>query len=291
MSISVSTDFSDFCSRLKMPDADVSNIIYRYHAITRRINKDFRDLDSDVSYSFYVGSYGRGTEIYTSDIDIVVVLPYEVYVQYNNYAYNGQSQLLQAVKNSLKKTYSSSTLNGDGQVVDINFSDGIKFEIVPAFINKDGSYTYPDSNEGGRWRVMNPKAEINEFNTMNKNCNSNLTNLCKMVREWNRKNGVCMPGILIDTIAYRFLSNYQYKDKSYLYYDYMSRDFFKYLHENADQEFWVVPGSGWHVKKKYSFKLDAKYAYEKCLKAIEYYNNKQEYSYYSTWREIYGSKF
>lgn len=98
MSISVSTDFSDFCSRLKMPDADVS-------------------------YSFYVGSYGRGTEIYTSDIDIVVVLPYEVYVQYNNYAYNGQSQLLQTVKNSLKKTYSSSTLNGNGQVVDINFSD------------------------------------------------------------------------------------------------------------------------------------------------------------------------
>lgn len=27
-------------------------------------------------------------------------------------------------------------------------------EVVPAFINKDNSYTYPDANNGGRWRTM-----------------------------------------------------------------------------------------------------------------------------------------
>jgi len=36
-------------------------------------------------------------------------LPYSVYEQYNRYAGNGQSALLQAVKTSIEKTYSKTT--------------------------------------------------------------------------------------------------------------------------------------------------------------------------------------
>jgi len=79
-------------------------------------------------------------------------LPYEVYVKYNSYQYNGQSQLLQEVRNSIRKTYSNSEISADGQVVVVFFSDNIRFEVVPSFINKDNSYTYPDSNSGGSWK-------------------------------------------------------------------------------------------------------------------------------------------
>ena len=54
-----------------------------------------------------MGSYGRGTAIDTSDIDMLFVLPYAVYKQYNSYVGNGQSALLQAVRSSLQKTYST----------------------------------------------------------------------------------------------------------------------------------------------------------------------------------------
>ena len=57
-----------------------------------------------------------------------------------------------------------------------------------------------------------------------------------------------MGGLLIDTMAYNFMSNWGYKDKSYLYYDYMSRDFFKYLSElNDQQEYWLSPGARQYV--------------------------------------------
>ena len=130
--ISVSSDFQQFCKNLRMSDSVVSNIQSRYRAITKRINQDFWGSDSEIQHSFYVGSYGRGTAIYTSDIDMVVELPWSEYTKYNDYSGNGQSALLQAVRNSLKKTYSNSCVSADGQVVDIVFSDGVKFEIVPA---------------------------------------------------------------------------------------------------------------------------------------------------------------
>ena len=59
----------------------------------------------------------------------------------------------------------------------------------------------------------------------NDNCNNNLKNLCRMCRAWKEKNNVDIKGITIDVLAYNFLSNYEYKDKSYLYYDYINSFF------------------------------------------------------------------
>lgn len=275
-----------------MNNTAVSNIQTRYHAITKRINQDFWNTDSNTTHSLYVGSYGRGTCIYTSDVDIVVELPWSYYTKYNDYSGNGQSALLQAVRNSLMKTYSSSAVSADGQVVDIDFYDGIKFEVVPAFKYSDNSgYCYPDTNNGGTWKSMNPKAEIDSFNGRNIISNKNLKRLCRMIRSWNYQHTVLMSGILIDTIAYRFIQNYECADKSFTYYDWMSRDFFKYLLDNADQEYWLKPGSNERVYKKYSFKSDAEKAYNKCLEALSDYDNDYTYCWHQDWREIYGYKF
>ena len=199
--MSVTTDFTDFCNNLRMSDDTVGKIGYRCGQITRRINADYRSLVSETAYSFFVGSYGRGTEIHTSDIDMMVELPYEVFARFNAYSSNGQSALLQEVKEVIKRTYSSSFVKGDGQVVGIDFSDNISFEIVPVFKNNDGTYTYPDSNGGGLWRVTNPKKEIEAMNQRNADTNKNLKRLCRMARAWKDNCNVPISGILIDTLA------------------------------------------------------------------------------------------
>ena len=268
----------------------MGTISSRYHQITKRINIDYYNSYSDTAHSLYVGSFGRGTEIHTSDIDMLVQLPYNTYVKFKNYTYNGQSSLLQEVKNVLAKTYSTSALKGDGQIISIPFSDGINFEILPAFINDDGSYTFANSNLGGSWKVTDPKAEINAMNSMNESCNHNLKRLCRMARAW-RDNNVPISGILIDILAYNFMSNRQYRDKSYLYYDYMSRDFFKYLSErNKEQTLWKAMGSGRFISRTGSFEGKALVAYNLALEAI---SKEKDYPYSAKtkWREIYGSKF
>jgi tRNA nucleotidyltransferase (CCA-adding enzyme) len=151
--------FSGFCSTLKIQDG--GTISTRYKAITRRLNTDLWTTTSDTAHSLYVGSYGRNTAIQGfSDLDMIFQLPNSVYAQYNSHVGNGQSTLLQVVKTSIARTYSTTSIRADGQVILVPSTDGISFEVVPAFINDQNSYTYPDANSGGSWKVTNPRPEI-----------------------------------------------------------------------------------------------------------------------------------
>lgn len=285
--------FSTFCSNIRVQDG--GTISSRYKTITRRLNTDFWNTTSETSHSFYVGSYGRNTAIQGfSDLDMVFELPSGLYFQYNNYSGNGQSALLQAVRNSMQKTYSTSSVGGDGQVVIVSFTDGITFEVVPVFNNTAGSYTYPDSNAGGSWKTTNPKPEIEAIRIRNNNCNCNLIPLCRMMREWKRNWAVPIGGLLVDTLAYQFIDGWGYKDKSYLYYDWMCRDFFRFMaDQDKDKEYWKAPGSGQYVYGKGLFQWKATRCYNIALEAIEHEiaTPKREWSAKQKWREIFGTTF
>jgi len=289
----VSNWFSDFCSNLQIRDG--GTISSRYKAITRRLNTDFWNTNSDISHSLYVGSYGRNTAISGfSDLDMVFELPSSLYFQYDKYIGNGQSGLLQVVRNSMKKTYSTSSIGGDGQVVIVSFQDGITFEVVPVFTNKAGSFTFPDSNGGGSWKTTNPKPEIKAIKDRNLVCNKNLVPVCRMMRAWKRKWDVPIGGLLIDTLAYQFIENYEYRDKSYLYYDFMCRDFFKWMaNQSSEQSHWKAPGSGQYVYGKGLFQYKAKRCYNISLEAIshEIAEPKREWSAKQRWRDIFGTSF
>lgn len=285
--------FSTFCANIKVQDG--GTISTRYKNITRRLNSNYWTTTSDTAYSLYVGSYGRNTAIQgISDLDMIFQLPYSVYEQYNNYSGNGQSALLNAVKTSIEKTYSTTSIRADGQVILVPFNDGITFEVVPAFINKDDSFTYPDSNNGGRWRTTNPKPEIEAIRARNAVCNGNLILLCRMMRSWKNKWNVPIGGLLIDTLAYQFIESYTYRDKSYLYYDFFCRDFFKWMAEqDENQEYWKAPGSGQYVYGKGLFQYKANRCYNISLEAIahETASPKQEWSAKQKWRDIFGNSF
>lgn len=278
-----------------MSETTVETVRYRYRNITSRINKEYWNINSETQHSLYVGSYGRGTSINTSDIDIVVILPNSIYERYNEYSWNGQSKLLQDVKVTLQKTYPNSSIKADGQVIDIEFSDDIKFEVVPAFKlnNYSDVLTYPDTNNGGIWKQMNPKREIEAFNTVNNSTNGNLKHFCRMLRAWNEKNYVLLTGCNIDFMVYRFfLDNTQdFKDKGYLYYGLISTSIFKYLTDNADKSEWWSPSYLYSIFPKYSFKQDASKAYEIACEAIRYENDNSEEAAIRDWRKIYGFRF
>ncbi|EIO6627239.1 nucleotidyltransferase, partial [Escherichia coli] len=262
--------FCGFCSNLTVKDG--GTISTRYRNITKRLNTDFWDSSSDTSHSLYVGSYGRNTATQgLSDLDMIFQLPYSEYQKYNSYLGNGQSALLQAVKRSIEKTYATTSIRGDGQVILVPFNDGITFEVVPAFLNVSDSYTFPDANGGGRWRITNPKPEISAMRLRNNITNNNLVQLCRMARAWKRKWDVPISGLLIDTLAYQFIENWAHRDKSYLYYDFMSRDFFKWMaDQDTSKEYWKAPGSGQYVYGKGLFQYKAKRCYNISLEAIEH---------------------
>lgn len=291
--MSIAEWFSNFCSNLTIGSAKRSFFSYRTGRITKALNLDFRETDSETANSFYVGSMGRETAIPSvSDVDLLYVLPYSIYQKFNSYAGNKQSALLGAVRAAIQKTYSSSSISGDGQVVIINFDDNVTYEILPAFLNVDGSYRFSDTNGGGSWKFCNPKAEMNAFAQRNVNCAGNLVQLARLARAWRDYNNVLMSGMLIDTLAYQFIETWSYRDKSYLYYDYLTRDFFKFLaSQNVDQVYWLAPGSGSYVYRNGGFEYKARQAEMRAIEAINYFNNDYKWTARQKFREIYGSAF
>lgn len=284
--------FGTFCENLAISPDKRSSISGRYQLITRRLNLDFWNLDSKLQHSFYGGSYGRGTAISgISDLDMLFELPSDVYYQYDNHSGNGQSALLQVVRNSIKKTYSVTDVGADGQVVEVPFDDGITFEVVPCFLNKSETYTYPDSNDGGKWKTTNPKPEIAAIAKGDQDWNGNLKQLARMIRAWKNNWNVPMGGLLIDTFAHRFLGNWGNRDKSFVYYDWMSRDFFDFLAKEDDTKaYWYAVGSNQYIYRKGNFSYKAKQCYNIALEAIA---KEKDYPYTakSKWREIYGTQF
>ena len=103
-------------------------ITMRYKRITEAVNRRFWNYINDAAHSLYVGSYGRGTAINTSDIDILMLLPDAAKKRFDAYAQNGQSVILQVVKDSIRETYATSDIRADGQVVKIFFVNGM---VVP----------------------------------------------------------------------------------------------------------------------------------------------------------------
>ena len=190
----------------------------RYHRVLQAVNLKFWPLGSETEHGLYVGSYGRNTAIDTSDLDILVEIPEREYCRYSDYERNGQSRLLQRIRETIKKTWPASEISADGQVVKIDFSDQMKFEVLPAFPNCSYScnfcnvtYKYPDANMGGHWKTTNPRAEQQAFRNKDYSSNGLLCETCRYVRTIRDKySSYHLSGILIDSFVFDAIGTYRF---------------------------------------------------------------------------------
>lgn len=282
--MSVSEMFQQFLDNLKIDNDE--QITLRYEEITACLNKKFRDTESKTANSLQVGSYGRWTGIKNiSDLDMLYIMPKSKWDDYKN---GGQSQLLTDTKDAIKARYPTTIVKVDRLVVRVLYTN-FHVEVQPVFEQEDGSFKYPDTYNGSSWKITKPREEIKAMSEFVTQKNKNLRRLCKMARAWKNKHGVGMGGLLIDTLAHNFLkSTNEYDDKSFLYYDYLSRDFFKYLADQPDQDYYAALGSGQRVKVKQKFQKKAKKAHELCQKAIAAKNTD---TVNDKWKKVYGRPF
>lgn len=281
--MTVSEMFQGLLENIKIDNA--SQISQRYEEITSSLNKKFRDTDSKTANSLQVGSYGRWTAIKgISDLDMLYIMPKGKWDRYKN----DQSKLLRDTKEAIQERYPTTNIRVDRLVVTAIYTN-FQVEIQPVFEQEDGSFKYPDTYNGGSWKVTKPRDEIQAMKEFDNQKNKNLRRLCKMARAWKNKHQVAMGGLLIDTLAYNFLkSNNDFDDKSFLYYDRMCRDFFQYLMEQPDQDHYKALGSGQNVKVKKRFQSKAKTAYNLCCKAIDA-NGSEAVN--DKWKKVFGRPF
>lgn len=282
--------FSDFNQNLRTSDEQEETILKRVARITKIINSAYWN-GAESRNSKLVGSYGRGTAISLSDVDLLVKLPNNQKQRFDEYLHNGQSALLQDVKSKLKETYALSEIKGDGQIVSIAFSDGIGFEILPAFSLLLGTgYEYPDTHNDGSWKETDPARDQMLLADKNKKYGGIVKQFAKMLRAWRNTNNVELSGIAIDVLVYKFIDVWSivYPDSSG--FDDMSRDFFEWLSEIVEHREGLLS-----LDQKYTISLDSSVGSKACTawnrakKAIQ--ERFDEESAENEWAKIYGGRF
>ena len=245
--MSISSVFKEFCTSIQLVEKEKWRS--RIGEITKKINKKYYNLDNnDRNHKLQVGSVGRYTAINSvSDYDILFNLPWDVYNRFNKHKC-GQSDLLQEVKNCIKERYPNTDISGDGQVVDITFSHSPSglIEVVPAFENKDKSFQYPDTHEGGSWKKTNPRPEQEQSKRDNINSKGTYRDLTRILRVWKNNVGFEFKGILIDTLVDNFYAeNYELvNESSYSNYPKLIKELFCYLKkQDPNRQFWYALGS------------------------------------------------
>ncbi|MER1597449.1 SMODS domain-containing nucleotidyltransferase [Enterobacter hormaechei] len=278
-----STDFKALLNNIKIDNA--GQISKRYGRITKALNQYFYGTDSKLTNSLQVGSYGRYTGVRgISDLDMLYILPENEWTRFRD----NQSYLLQVVKKEIKKAYKNTDIRGDGQVVVVKFNNQV-VEVLPVFNNADGTFRYPDTNNGGSWKECNPRDEMLFFRELNEARKGHLRRLAKMIRAWRARHEVEMSGFLIDTLCYDFFYDLtEYDDKSLKSYDQLTYDFFSFLKKQGDRDFYYAPGSRSKVKVKKPFNKIANTTLSYCEEALSATTDSSKNL---AWKKVFGRPF
>lgn len=277
--------FDKFLSNIKVDNSE--NIRNRYKEITKKLNKTFRDTESETDNSLQVGSYGRYTGIKgISDLDMLYIMPANKWDDYKD----NPGKLLRKVRDALVERYPTTRICVDRLVVDVFFGN-FTFEVQPVFeekYNNETNYKYPDT-KSNIYKVTKPKQEQAEMLSFKQEHGEAHRLLSKMARSWKNTMEVGMGGLLVDTLTNRFLSNNkEYDNASLSCFDKLCCDFFEYLKDEPKKDHYQALGSGQDVKVKRAFQNKAKKAYNKAINAINENNEKKKHD---AWREIFGRQF
>ncbi|WP_088677366.1 CBASS oligonucleotide cyclase [Rhizobium sp. R339] len=154
----------------------------------------------NVHDSFLTGSYARHTMIAPlneADIDIFFVLASSYYHQYSP---NGPAGLLDAVRRTLLKTYTSTpSISRNGQAVTIRFTDFV-VDVVVGFNRQGGGYIIPNSVTS-KWLSTDPKRHVEIVSAANKDHGGLLVPIIKMLKAWNKGSGSFFRSFHLEVLA------------------------------------------------------------------------------------------
>lgn len=287
--IGVADRFKTFHSNLAPTVAQLQERHRKAAGVVECLNRAFYRRGSGTDNSFFVGSWGKQTAIYPwSDVDLYFVLPSEVYHRFQDYTGNRQSSLLQLVKGFLAAKYPTSDISGDRQVVVVEF-ERQKIEVVPAFaLPTARRYLICDTNKGGRYKETAPWDQQVEINIVDIANGNNVRPLARMLKAWRHICNVPIKSFQLDLMAMDFLRQSPWQLNGWFYYDFIIRDFFKFMPSCANK-FAVLAGTKEQVAVGDAWVSYARTAYATACNACNYEQKNMLVTAGMEWRKIFGS--
>ncbi|MFJ6680103.1 hypothetical protein ACIQLK_13395 [Microbacterium sp. NPDC091382] len=288
--------FTAFEGYLKPEKAEADLALRRaMSCATALTNHFYGDKDSS-EFLTLIGSTVKDTCIRPiSDIDLVFHLPAGTYTQYDAYAGNGQSALLQEVRSAIAKRYPDTVIKGDGPVVMVQFASGPAVEVVPGVLYSDASIldidcSVPITRDGGKWEATDYGAHFDAFHEVDRARSRQMARLMRYAKAWRREKSAVIRSIMLEVMAVDFFNEWDTPraQTSHTYDDWLVRDFLGYMIRNQDTTY-QLPGSSRTITAGYGWRRDASDAFDDATTACA--ASDESVAYVTYWRKVLGSGF
>lgn len=208
MPFTISESFNKLRSNLEITFPQATTVSVRQQSVRATILNGFTIVED-----FLTGSYARSTMISPlkeADVDIFVALDPSYYRHYNGQN-GGPAGLLDAMKRTLLKTYTSTPdISRNGQAVTIRFTDFV-VDVVVGFQRQGGGYLIANSINK-EWLATNPKKHVEILSAANKMHNGNLVPIIKMLKSWNRSHSYLLRSFHVEVLALQVFNNVRIDD-------------------------------------------------------------------------------
>lgn len=275
--------FKKFNEDIKLTSNQREDAKMKYTNVCKTLHKKYYDSDFDGKTKLLFGSYKTKTNTRPlsemQDVDVIFKITQETFDKFFNYKSNGPAALLQEIKDVLKETYTTTDkIRAWAKVVLVKMADNThNVEVLPALELENGTFTIPNSTNGGSWENFDPRKQIDEFQASNDTTNGLTAELARMMKSWNRNiSSMYYPSheLLNDIIAFlktEFTTGAEYED-----YHEVVKNFLDYVKSRCNNE---------------DRKSHIQTAYNRVVKAIEYMDDDKPKEASEEWRKIFGDKF
>ncbi len=281
-------NFKTFASNIQLTKAQRDDAKTKYQNVCKTLYKKYYTGNYDSHKQFLFGSYKTKTNIRPidemQDVDVLFKIPKATFEKFDNYESNGQSALLQEIKDTLKQTYTTTdTIKGWGKVVLVKFSENKhNVELLPAYEQEDGTFLIPNAENGGSWDTFDPRAEVKKFQESNsgtedtEGTNGFTAELSRMIKCWIRNTStLTYKSFMVVNDIIEFLENNYTEGASHDEYPNVLKDFFDFLDKKYDDD------KTSHIET----------VLNRANNAITHMDNNKPKDASEEWRKIFGDKF
>lgn len=273
--MSIQKQFEKFYENIKLTPSQREDAKTKYVGVCKKLHDHYYpNVEYNGSTKLLIGSYGKQTHIRPArDVDVIFKMPPEKFEQYDDNQSNGHSQLLQDVKKMLEEKYPETPIHAFGKVVVVEFSDTKhNIELLPAWEGEDGTFTIPNSENGGFWEQWDPRSEIQEIQASDSRT-GRTRSLIRMVKKWSENCTAKLKSYQIESKVLDFFANDEFSDKEY---PVLVRDFFNYFYNTTSNE---------------DLRSHLNTALNRATKACEFEEKGDFEKAVEEWRKIFGDDF
>ncbi|MCL5667148.1 MAG: hypothetical protein M1383_05265 [Patescibacteria group bacterium] len=273
--MSIQEQFEKFYENIKLTLAQREDAVTKYTGVCKKLHDFYYpDLEYNGSTKLLIGSYGKHTHIRPArDIDVIFIMPPEKFDQYNDNQSNKQSQLLQDVKCILEEKYPDTPIKAFGKVVVLEFADTKHdVELLPAWENDSGTFTIPNSENGGSWEQWDPRAEMQRIADSDSETGRTRM-LIRMIKKWSENCTAKLKSYQIENKVVEFFTSGDFAETEL---STLAKEFFSHFHLTTTDT---------------DLKSHLSTALSRATKACEFEEDDDLEKSVEEWRKVFGDDF